>query len=364
MGFNDNVLQEQLVELMVKERERKVLALPPPKPRSEHIKTLLEMLTYRRPDGSKSEKKFIRRFINPLGVTRDTYGNIYKKIGDSPILWSSHVDTVHRIGGRQGIKVMGDTVIVADADSNCLGADCTAGVWMMTEMIKANVPGLYIFHKAEEVGGLGSDWIAKNFSEVLTGIQFAIAFDRRGKTSIITHQCGGRCCSKTFAESLSTAIGMDHKQDSGGGFTDTASYVDIIGECTNVSVGYKDEHSKHEELDLAYIDALRTAMLSADFADLIGERKPGEVDYEDDSWKYSRAYGGNGQYRTYGTYTDTHGWMDEDQEPRGFRDVNRSMASLVREHPDEIADWLEEYGVNVEEIAEAIYMRGGVLRVS
>ncbi len=363
MGFNDDRLQNELVDLIL--RERKVLPLPPPKVRPPHIATLLEMLTYRRPDGSKSEKKFIRRYLVPLGVTQDKYGNIYKRIGDSPILWSSHTDTVHRVGGRQGIRVLGDTVHVADINSNCLGADCTAGVWMMTEMIKADVPGLYIFHKAEEVGGLGSDWLSKNRPEVLKDVKYAVAFDRRGSASIITHQWGGRCCSKAFAESLSTAIGMEHVQDSGGSFTDTANYVDLVGECTNISVGYKDEHSKAETLDLVYIDELRSAMLQADFADLVSERKPGDIDYEDDSWKHSRAYGGSGNYRSYGTYTSGSGWAwPEDQEPSGFRNTNRTLASLVREHPDEVADWLEEYGITAEEIAEAVYMRGGVLRTS
>jgi hypothetical protein len=40
--------------------------------------------------------------------------------------------------------------------SNCLGADCTTGVWLILEMIKANVPGVYVIHSDEEVGGKGA----------------------------------------------------------------------------------------------------------------------------------------------------------------------------------------------------------------
>ncbi len=335
--------------------------LTKPKERPERIKTLLLMLTYRRPAGSKTERKFIKKFLYPLGLKSDMAGNLYKQIGNSPILWSSHTDTVHVQGGQQNIRVLGDTVHVTDANSNCLGADCTAGVWIMSEMIKAKIPGLYVFHRAEEKGGLGSGWIAKHNEEFLEGCKYAIAFDRRGRTSIITHQYGGRCCSKAFADSLSTAIGLEHIQDSGGSFTDTANYVDHIGECTNISVGYKDEHSKAETLDIDYLDRLREAMVTADFADLVSERKPGEDDADD--W-VSYFQPGNG-YRAYSSYTGGNYydvWDGEDQLPKGFRKSGLSMYALCRDHPAEVADFLEEAGIGVEELEHALYMRGAVLR--
>jgi hypothetical protein len=339
-----------------------------PREREAHIRELIDMLSYRRPNGSKTERKFIRRYLAPLDMQIDKVGNHYKRIGDAPIMWSCHTDTVHKHGGRQNVRILGDTVHVADVQSNCLGADCTAGVWLMVQMIRANVPGLYIFHRAEEVGGIGSDHIARNTPELVAGIQYAIAFDRRGNRSIITHQWGGRCCSKAFALSLSDVLGLDHIQDSGGSFTDTASYVDIIGECTNVSVGYKDEHCKTETLDLNYIDRLREALITADFTALVAERKPGEQDPED-VWGYaSKAYGYGNNWREHGTYSDgrayaSTGLYDDDQEvSRGFRRTGYSLYALVRDNPAEVADWLEEYGISVEELEEALYMRGVVLR--
>lgn len=335
-----------------------------PRERSASIRTLLEMLSYRRPNGSRTEKKFIRRFLSPLGMQIDGAGNHYKRIGDAPILWSSHTDTVHRNGGRQLTQVKDGMVGVVDKQSNCLGADCTAGVWIMMQMIQAEVPGLYVFHRAEEVGAIGSSWIAENTPEFLTGIQFAIAFDRRATGSIITHQFGGRCCSASFALSLADAIGMGHKQDSGGSFTDTASYTDLIGECTNVSVGYYGEHSDGEMLDLDYIERLRDALIASDFTNLVSERKPGEVDY--DKW-YSKAYG-YGDWREHGTYSAgnytssyARGFYDEDQE-KGFQKTGYSLYALVRDNPAEVADWLEEYGISIEDLEEALYMRGVVLR--
>ena len=46
----------------------------------------------------------------------------------------------------------------------------------MREMILAGIPGLYVFHRNEESGGAGSDWIARETPWELHGIKAAIAF--------------------------------------------------------------------------------------------------------------------------------------------------------------------------------------------
>jgi hypothetical protein len=131
----------------------------------EHVRVLYEMLTYKRRDNSKTEEEFIETFIRPLGVEEDAYGNLYKVIGETPIvLWSSHTDTVHAEGGRQQLELTEDgwLGIPEDGKSNCLGADCGAGVWIMVNMIGRGVPGLYVFHRGEESGGQGSTYFAKH----------------------------------------------------------------------------------------------------------------------------------------------------------------------------------------------------------
>lgn len=306
---------------------------------------LLTMLSFRRPAWTDTERQFINRFIRPLGVTQDTFGNLYKRIGTAPVLWSCHTDTVHDIGGTQRLRVSSNIVAQSDPKSNCLGADCTAGVWLMVEMIRANVPGLYIFHRAEEIGGLGSAFIAEDTPELLAGILYAIAFDRRAHTSIITHQWAGRCCSEAFSVSLARGLAMRHTSDSGGSFTDTANYTDLIGECTNISVGYMNEHTKAETLDTAYLSAVRDALVALDVSQLVNEREPGAVDPDDYSFNFD----------------------DDEQDLRDMgagvlRSSGQTLMALVRDHPDEVADWLEEYGIQPSELETAIYLRGGVVR--
>lgn len=266
----------------------------------EDIKLLLQMLGHKRPAGSKTENAYIEKYIVPLGSKRDKHGNrwvwIKKPDGSDPdILFSSHTDTVHREDGQQQV-VVGDGRAWSD-DANCLGADDTVGNWLMIEMIKAKVPGLYIFHREEEVGGNGSRWVRDNKQTSLSKMKAAIAFDRKAYTSIITRQGGMRCCSDAFAKSLSAVLGGSFVTDTGGTFTDTKNYIDHIGECTNVSVGYHNQHGPTEWQELSFAVGLKQALIQADWSKLTFERKPGEKE----TWG---RYGGGAPY---GSYYD---WWD------------------------------------------------------
>jgi len=256
--------------------------------------TLLAMLETRRPAGTKSESKWINRFIRPYGMEQDLAGNLFKRIGDAPILWSAHTDTVHKDGGVQKLLLSGDLITVAKP-SNCLGADDTAGCWLLCAMMAAKIPGLYVFHRGEEKGGIGSAWLTKNRPELVDGIEAAIAFDRRGTKSIITHQWSGRTCSDQFGLALGDRLALNHALDDGGCFTDTANYTGLIGECTNVSAGYMHEHSANESLDVRYLINLRDALLTADLSGLPIKRQPGEVD----PFEYTDKYGMGGNWRRF-----------------------------------------------------------------
>ncbi len=323
------------------------------------VSTLLEMLSIGRPDGSKSERQWIARWLRPLDVESDAAGNLYKLVpaaGDATplILWSAHTDTVHRRGGAQQLVWRGkDKRILGTSNGDCLGADNGAGVWLLREMIQAGVPGLYVFHRGEEHGGTGSAWIARHKPDLLAPFKAAIAFDRRGTDSIITHQLPGRTCSDAFADSLCDAIGMNYAKDDGGTFTDTANYVDDIGECSNVSVGYAHEHTAIETLDVGHLLALRMAMLAMDQESLIFSRQPGEVEKED----FSSFYRG---YSRHYESAMLPGWSQLGNEEESTSEV--TLRQLCADSPDEVADFLEEYGVSPEELSEAIYHRGGIVR--
>ncbi len=82
---------------------------------------LTYMLQFCRPAGSKAERQFIHKLIDPLGATADAIGNRYIQVGSAPHLWSAHTDTVHRQGGRQNLWIerdkQGDRHIMLPPDS-------------------------------------------------------------------------------------------------------------------------------------------------------------------------------------------------------------------------------------------------------
>lgn len=287
------------------------------------LTTLRDMLTFCRPAGSSTESAFIARYIATLPGAYQCFGsNWIVAVDDAPILWSCHTDTVHRSPGRQTIRELHGVVSLSRQSvidgRNCLGADDTAGVWLCREMILARVPGTYIFHYAEEKGGIGSSALADHVDGAVWLARFthAIAFDRRGSTDIITHQAYGRTASDTFALSLAgilLAAGLPgYCPCDTGIFTDTANYAGIIGECSNVSVGYQHEHTVCESLDLAHVARLRVALLAAEWSLLAAERVPSADDEND--W-----YGNDDDLTADLLTIDSPSWRYLDSDPRSCR---------------------------------------------
>ena len=232
---------------------------------------LLRMLTYRRPYGGETVDQFCAEFLDHIdAITIDGFGNRLITVGDDQpsTLFSSHTDTVHLDDGRQKIIVDQFSGLVYKDDDQPLGADCATGIYIMLKMIAAKIPGLYIFHAGEEIGGLGSAWIVENNPSLLDNIDRAIAFDRKLDHSVITEQCSGRCCSDTFAQAIADQLGGKFKIDPTGSFTDTANYIDLVSECTNISVGYDCEHTAAEYQDLSFLDQLIPALIALDWQSL------------------------------------------------------------------------------------------------
>ena len=167
---------------------------------SADVQTIIEMHKYMRPAGGPTDAVFIERYLKPLGFRSDNFGNQHLEVGgDRRIMFSSHTDTVHKQDSMQKLKYKDG--ILRPRSQNCLGADDTAGIWLMTEMVKAGVPGLYVIHFGEERGCLGSRELA-NSENYFEGVEIAIAFDRAGYRDVITHQMGMRTASDAFAEEL------------------------------------------------------------------------------------------------------------------------------------------------------------------
>lgn len=231
-----------------------------------------EMLRYKRPAFSDTETEFIQKFIFPANknLILDGYGNIIVDTCKNPtIIFSCHTDTVDRKDGFREIfhDELMETIFAVD---DILGADDCAGVFLMLAMIEKNIPGRYIFHRAEEIGALGASWILENTPNLLYNIEHAIAFDRRGSSDVITHMFIGETCSHASAMAISDLLGDENYTFSPteGVFTDTMIYCGHVKNCTNVSVGYYDEHTKNEFIDLIYFQWLVNRVTTIDWQSL------------------------------------------------------------------------------------------------
>lgn len=265
---------------------------------------LINMLTYCRPAWSSHEKRFIGKFIHTIGAVPDQFGNLWARVGkeeESRVLWSSHTDTVHSQSGFQPLNITKNGRIES-LSRDCLGADCTTGVWLMLEMIMGGVKGTYVFHRAEERGGQGSRYIEKNYAaHMIKHFDYAIAFDRKALASVITHQGGRRGASQAFVDSIAPMLPGHYIADTGGTFTDTACYFELIQECTNLSVGYYDQHTEGETQDIAHALALRSALLRFDESKLVRARDMSKKEYDGHS---GGSYYGNGRSYSPSGYFD------------------------------------------------------------
>lgn len=241
-------------------------------------------------------------------LQKDEFGNLFIKIGESDVMFTSHLDTAtssltevkHVVCGNL-IKTDGKTI---------LGADDKAGVTIMLYMIENKVPGLYYFFLGEEVGCIGSKKVANKYkTEKVEGINKVISFDRRGKDSIITFQSAQRCCSEKFGEELSKQLNsieqtFSYKNDSTGILTDSIQFISIYPECTNISVGYNYEHTFSEQQDIEHLEKLANACLKVDWNGLPVERDPSKTEYKSYSG-YSGYFGWDNDYYDYGQYSGT-----------------------------------------------------------
>lgn len=253
------------------------------------LSELIKILSYKRKANSLTEAYFIHRFIDSKKPTFvDKYGNRIFIIGRNiTTMFCCHVDTVHNTAGKQSVSYDSgmNILYLTNGSDGCLGADNGAEIWLMLNLIKRGIHGVYVFHRREEAWGKGSFYFSNKYSNFIKslGVRKCISFDCGGVTSVITHQyvdknryLGGespvRTCSDHFAQELCWKLHMGHVTDPRGVFTDSAAYCSIIPECTNILVGYFNSYMSDEFLDIMYLGNLLNSLLKVDWDKLYVKR--------------------------------------------------------------------------------------------
>lgn len=308
------------------------------------------IMRHKRPAGGKNVKiilQFITDKITAAGYTvhRDEYDNLICTTSFTGVIFSCHTDTMHKTDGLLwlseddfGIVTASQTARVRPGmgvtlERSVLGADDAAGIYIMLRMIEEGIGGTYIFHAAEEIGCIGSKYIADgrytvNGYDLNDDFTHAIAFDRKGTSDFIYDQLGERMCSGECMYELMDRLNKDTVLDykpAIGLVTDTAMYADYVQECINLSVGYYDEHTDSERLDVGHVENLLGVILDRPFMfeNLPAARKIGADTYE--------PLVSTLEYPTPETLED-----------------------LVHMYPREVADYLKSMGYDFSELYNAL----------
>lgn len=312
-------------------------------------------------------------------------------------MFTSHTDTVHSKLGTNELTIEDDMASVKGG--GVLGADCGSGMYIMFRMIMAGKPGVYIFFAQEEMGRVGSEAYSLAALEELlfpskiattasarggggkdegkiTSIQRCISFDRKGYDNLITHQMGEPGLSRDFIDHFEQNFPLAYKADDTGSFTDSYTFFGQIPECTNLSVGYFDQHSQKECQDLEFLELLVDACIEFDWEELPTKRDPAEyVPWDATAWYYGGYAAGssksvrslsssNQSYNSgYGRLLDP---IDDDEDlfdlgsaASAESPIYRDIYEYVYDNPEIAAEVLEAYGITLRDLLD--YERNGVL---
>ena len=308
--------------------------------KKEFRELFLQLTQYTVPYG---KEEIVEQYL-PTGYKKDSTGNYYYEIGESKTMFTAHLDTV---GGAKSLKVNHvtsklDPYKIGTDGTTILGGDNKLGCAILIGMIKAKIPGVYYFFLGEEYGCIGSNGALDANPDYFKKFERAVAFDRREYGSIVTSQTGMQCCSPEFEKALaqemiSKGLPWDPKS-AAGVYTDTATFMYTISECTNISAGGFNEHRTTEWADLNYTYNVLQAAMKIKWEELpvarkipdpavAYTRKKNRYNYRSGKAGYSGAYGSypaytksskynkQGAYRGYDRYDylyndETEDWYD------------------------------------------------------
>lgn len=219
--------------------------------------------------------------------------------GDIDVLVVAHLDTVHKYTPKLD-EIYHDQEKRVMLSPVGIGADDRCGVFMIMNLIFQGYKPHVAFVWDEEIGGIGSSAMVKDFmpSKFGVDINFAIQYDRRGHAQSVYYSL----YNPEF-EKYINAFGFD---------TNFGSYTDICEICpvwgfagVNLSTGYMHEHTNGE---LVLLDTIEDTLAKSiqiledqkenpkyfEYAELPRVTRPYSRDqgfwYDDDAYGYYDGY--------------------------------------------------------------------------
>lgn len=193
--------------------------------------------------------------------------------GDIPIALVAHMDTVFNIPNE----------IFYDRDKNVawspdgMGADDRVGIFLILQILKEGLRPHVIFTADEEKGCVGASILAGQKCP-FRDLRYIIQLDRRGTNDCVFYDCDNKEFT-TYVESFGFSEAL-------GTFTDISNICPkwkVAG--VNLSVGYKDEHTKQERLYITPMFATLNKVKK-----MLTETNIPKFDYIESKW-YRGTYG-------------------------------------------------------------------------
>lgn len=169
--------------------------------------------------------------------------NYIVAIGEIPIALVAHLDTVFQYGKR---SIFYDKLKNVMWSPEGLGADDRAGVYAILQILKRGYRPTVIFTTDEERGAIGASLLTTDIIIPPVDIKYMIELDRQGYHDCVFYDCDNRRFEE-YVQSFGFRMAL-------GSFSDISILCpawEIAG--VNLSVGYKDEHSVSETLNIGML---------------------------------------------------------------------------------------------------------------
>ena len=164
----------------------------------------------------------------------------------SDIALVAHLDTVH-------LEKNNDNTLFFDQKKRVvwssvgLGADDRAGVFAILRLLKAGLRPTIILLTDEEIGGQGAKALVAKHKDNYLNLKYLIELDRHGKEDCVFY----RCCNSEF-EKYVQSFGFKRAWGTFSDISIIAPAWEIAA--VNLSIGYFEEHTLAEYLDLNMFD--------------------------------------------------------------------------------------------------------------
>ena len=197
--------------------------------------------------------EFVEKFLKEekIEYTKDSLGNIYNFNYENMPMISAHLDTVQDetdAFGAKFAKIYDDKFI---RSYGVLGGDDKCGVYICMELLREFRELNFCFCVQEEIGMIGSKFVAENEKEKLKKIAYGLIFDRRGSGDIICYQ--NDYGTKDFEEELKD-VGKYYKYSPAKGFASDCNTFKEFFSCANLSCGYYNPHTKNEYVKIDEVE--------------------------------------------------------------------------------------------------------------